>query len=58
MEQRSGAMNSQSMVKGGDQPRMTQKDIASTRQPPSMNFNRNAFRSATPRNSQNRTTSR
>jgi hypothetical protein len=57
MEQRSGAMNSESMVKGGDQPRMTQKDIASTRQPPSMSFNRNAFRGAT-RNPQNRTTGR
>lgn len=57
MEQRSGAMNSQSMVKSGDQPRVTQKDIASTREPPSMSFNRNAFRGAT-RNSQNRTSGR
>lgn len=57
MEQRAGAMNSQSMVKTGDQPRMTQKDIASTRQPPSMSFNRTAFRTPT-RNSQNRTSGR
>jgi hypothetical protein len=57
MEQSSGSMNSQSMVKTGDQPRMTQRDIASTRQPPSMNFNRDAFRGAT-RNQQNRSTGR
>lgn len=57
MEQRSGAMNSQSMVKSGDQPRMTQRDVQSERQPPSMTFNRNAFRGAT-RNPQNRTTGR
>lgn len=47
MEQSSGAMNSQSMMKSGDQPRTTQRDIAETRQPPSMSFNRNAFRGAT-----------
>lgn len=57
MEQRAGAMNSQSMVKSGDQPRMTQRDVQSTRQPPSMTFNRNAFRGAT-RNPQNRTSGR
>jgi hypothetical protein len=57
MEQNSGAMNSQSMVKSGDQPRMTQRDIQSTRQPPSMSFNRNAFRGAT-RNQPTRTTGR
>jgi hypothetical protein len=57
MDQRSGAMNSQSMVKNGDQPRMTQRDIQSTRQPPSMSFNRNAFKGAT-RNSGTRNTGR
>lgn len=57
MDQKSGAMNSQSMVKNGDQPRMTQKDIQSTRQPPSMTFNRTAFRGAT-RNIPNRTSGR
>lgn len=57
MDQRSGAMNSQSMLKSGDQPRMTQRDIQSTRQPPSMSFNRNAFKGAT-RNTGTRTTSR
>jgi len=57
MDQRSGAMNSQSMVKNGDQPRMTQRDIQSTRQPPSMSFNRNAFKTAT-RNIGTRSTGR
>jgi hypothetical protein len=57
MNQNSGAMNSQSMLRSGDQPRMTQRDIASTRQPPSMSFSRNAFRGAT-RNSPTRTTGR
>jgi hypothetical protein len=57
MDQRSGAMNSQSMLKSGDQPRMTQRDIQSTRQPPSMSFNRNAFRGAS-RNTGTRTTGR
>jgi hypothetical protein len=57
MDQRSGAMNSQSMLKSGDQPRMTQRDIQSTRQPPSMSFNRNAFKGAS-RNIGTRTTSR
>jgi hypothetical protein len=57
MEQNSGSMNSQSMLKSGDQPRMTQRDIASTRQPPSMTFNRNAFRGAS-RNQYSRSTGR
>jgi len=47
MNQRSGAMNSESMLKSGDQPRMTQRDIQSTRQPPSLSFNRIAFKTAT-----------
>jgi hypothetical protein len=57
MNQRSGAMNSESMLKSGDQPRMTQRDIQSTRQPPSMNFSRNAFKGAT-RNTGTRNTGR
>jgi hypothetical protein len=57
MNQRSGAMNSESMLKSGDQPRMTQRDIQSTRQPPSMNFNRNAFKTAA-RNTGTRSTGR
>jgi hypothetical protein len=57
MEQNSGAMNSQSMVKSGDQPRMSQKDVQSMRQPPSMSFNRNAFKGAV-RNTPNRTSGR
>jgi len=57
MEQRSGAMNSQSMLKSGDQPRMSQRDIQSTRQPPSMSFNRNAFKGAS-RNTGTRSTGR
>lgn len=57
MEQQSGAMNSESMVKTGDQPRITPREIQPMRQPPSMTFNRNAFRGAT-RNPQNRTTGR
>ena len=57
MEQSTGSMNSQSMMKSGDQPRTTQRDIAETRQPPSMTFNRNAFRGAT-RNQYSRSTGR
>ena len=38
MNQNSGSMNSQSMVKSGDQPRATEKSISEVRSPASISY--------------------
>ncbi len=58
MNESSGAMNSQSMVKSGDQPRMQERDIRQEKAPPSMQYVRNMPRGATQRNNGYRSTSR
>jgi hypothetical protein len=58
MNQSSGAMNSQSMVKSGDQPRMQERDIRQEKAPPSMSYVRSQPRGAMQRNNGYRSTSR
>lgn len=58
MNQNEGAMNSQSMVKTGDQPRATQRDLAQSRAPATMSYIRSTPRGAYMRNSSGRSTSR
>jgi hypothetical protein len=54
MNQKSGAMNSQSMLKQGDQPRVSNRDVASEKQSPSMSYVRSQPRGATLRTNQSR----
>ena len=54
MNQNSGAMNSGSMLKTGDQPRATSRDIASENKPASMSYIRSQPRGATLRTNQSR----
>jgi hypothetical protein len=58
MNQNEGAMNNQSMVKTGDQPRATQRDLAQSRAPATMSYVRNTPRGAYVRNNAGRSTSR
>jgi hypothetical protein len=54
MNQKSGAMNSQSMLKQGDQPRVSNRDVASENKPASMAYIRSQPRGATLRTNQSR----
>jgi hypothetical protein len=58
MNQNSGAMNSQSMIKSGDQPRVTQRDMGEAKAPPSMSYVRYQPRGASTRNNSSRSGSR
>jgi len=58
MNQNSGAMNSQSMLRSGDQPRVTQRDVSESKAPPSMSYVRYQPRGASVRNNSSRSSSR
>lgn len=49
MEQNSGAMNSGSMLKQGDQPRATERSVSEARAPASMSYVRYGFNKGAPR---------
>ncbi len=50
MEQNSGAMNSGSMLKQGDQPRATERSVSEARAPASISYVRYGFNKGAPRN--------
>ena len=58
MNQNSGAMNSGSMLKGGDQPRATRQERADMNKPASMSYIRSQPRGATLRTNQSRSMKR
>jgi hypothetical protein len=58
MEQNSGAMNSQSMVKSGDQPRVTDKSLTEVRSPANISYVRYGIKTTNGRNYGSRNTSR
>jgi hypothetical protein len=58
MQQNSGAMNSQSMVKSGDQPRMTDKNLTEVRGPANITYSRNSIKGNMTRNNGSRSMSR
>jgi hypothetical protein len=58
MNQNSGSMNSQSMVKSGDQPRATEKSISEVRSPASISYVRYGINKNPGRSFTGRTTSR
>jgi hypothetical protein len=58
MQQNSGAMNSQSMVKPGDQPRMTDRNLTEERSPANITYSRNSIRGNMTRNNGSRSMSR
>jgi hypothetical protein len=58
MEQNSGAMNSQSMVKSGDQPRQTDKSLSEVRAPANISYVRYGIKTTNGRNYGSRNTSR
>lgn len=58
MQQNSGAMNSQSMVKSGDQPRLTDKSLTEVRAPANITYSRNSIKGNMTRNNGSRSMSR
>ena len=58
MEQNSGAMNSQSMVKSGDQPRLTDRSLTEVRAPANITYSRNSIKGNMTRNNGSRSMSR
>jgi len=58
MNQNSGSMNSQSMVKSGDQPRATERSVSEVRSPASISYVRYGINKNPGRNVNSRTTSR
>lgn len=58
MEQNAGAMNSQSMVKSGDQPRLTDRSLTEVRAPANITYSRNSINKNLTRNNGSRSMSR
>lgn len=58
MQQDSGAMNSQAMVKSGDQPRLTDRALTEERTPANITYSRNAINKTLTRNNGSRSMSR
>lgn len=58
MEQNQGAMNSQSMIKSGDQPRQTDRSLTEVRAPANITYNRNSIKGSVSRNNGSRSMSR
>lgn len=58
MNQNSGAMNSGSMLKQGDQPRASGREVSEMNKPASMSYIRSQPRGATLRTNQSRSTNR
>jgi hypothetical protein len=58
MNQNSGAMNSGSMLKTGDQPRASSREVSDMNKPASMSYIRSQPRGATLRTNQSRSMKR
>jgi len=58
MQQDSGAMNSQAMVKSGDQPRLTDRSLTEVRAPANITYSRNSINKNLTRNNGSRSMSR
>lgn len=58
MNESQGSMNSQSMLKTGDQPRVTERDMSESRNAPSISYVRYQQRGAMQRSQPSRTSTR
>jgi hypothetical protein len=58
MNESQGSMNSQSMLKTGDQPRVTERDMSAAKAPPSVSYVRYQQRGAMQRSQPGRASNR